>query len=648
MKKLFVIFLALSLLCLCACGTVPAEPTEPAEPTVAPTEETTAPAEEPLELLTPLPLPWEAQPPEKPDFSSVDEMTPNAEGFYQIHTPAGVANMANHPDGKFQLLWNVDMEGAQWTPIAEFTGTVDGQGYTISNFTVTAGESTGFIAVNKGTVKDLGLELTLSADKGIAGGIAAVNEGTITGCTVSGAMTLTGDVLAGGLVGQMTAGTLETSNAALTIEAAESCTAGLLTGEAKNVTVTDCRFTGPLSMKAEKQLTKLSGKQEKATFTGCLRRDNVASDLLLSEEETALRDKVVAKMFAMGTVKWIPQDTLMYVHPSTPVGNGLYVKGMTYTGLPYTANFGSLERFEYAVQEDGTLEPFILELGNKGTDIFDSYMGNDCSGAVYWSWATISNSAQWIVTQDMIPSMDQGTVAVGTYDSEGLDDTMQVIKRNGEEAIAETYTLLHKGDAVVTYYNNPDLPSDHRNHTRLVVEVVALRDQNGKLDLEESYMLSHGQGDGLSEPYHSTWEMYRKDTFRMLLDDQYISITCKELAGKPVPECTVTVDEPGEGKAYMTSGIVETNYRLISTTITITDAAGATVFEKTLFTSVYHFMDMQVGDPTREMVHSFDLAAFAEYLRDAELTAGETYTYTLSAMPSTGENMVVKTFEITG
>ena len=644
MKKIFVIFLALSLLCLCACGTAPAEPTEPA---TAPTEETTAPTEE-LEILTPLPLPWEQQPEEKPDFSTVDEMTPGADGFYEIHTPAGVANMATHPEGKFRLLWNVDMEGAQWTPIAEFTGTVEGQGYTISNFTVTAGEQTGFIAFNKGTIKDLGLELSLSADKGVAGGIAAVNEGVICGCTVSGEMTVTGDVLAGGLVGQMTAGTLEGSEAALTIAAADSCAAGLLTGEAKNVAVTDCRFTGPLSMQGDQQLTALTGKQEKAAFTDCLYRDNVATDLLLSEEEIALRDKVVAKMYAMGSVKWIPQETIMYVHPSTPVGNGLYVKGMPYTGLPYTANFGSLERFQYAVQEDGFLKPFIVELGTQGADIFDSYMGNDCSGAVYWSWAQISNTAQWIVTQDMIPSMNQGTVAIGTYDCEGLDDTMQIIKRNGEEAIAETYIHLHRGDAVVTYYSDPDDPSNHRNHTRLVVEVVALRDQSGKLDLEESYMISHGQGDGLSEPYHSTWELERKDTFRQLLDDQYISITCQELAGKPVDECTVTITEPGAGKAYMASGIVETNYRLISTTITITDAAGAPVFEKTLFTSVYHFMDMQVGDPTRQNVQSFDLAAFAGYLRAAQLTAGQTYTYTLSAMPSTGENVVVKTFEFIG
>lgn len=646
MKKLFVIFLALSLLCLCACGTAPAEPTEPS--TSMPTEETTAPTEEALELLTPMPLPWEQTPEEKPDFSAVDEMTPNADGVYQIHTSAGVANMANHPDGKFQLLWNVDMEGAQWTPVAEFTGTLDGQGYTISNFAVTAGDNTGFIAVNKGTVKDLGLDMSLVADKGIAGGIAAVNEGTVSGCTVSGAMTLSGDVLAGGLVGQMTAGTLEASEAALTMEAAESCTAGLLTGEARNVTVTDCRFTGALSMQGEKQLTKLAGKQEKAVFTDCLRRDNATSDLLLGEEELALRDKVVAKMYAQGSVKWIPQDNLMYVHPSTPVGNGLYIKGMTYTGLPYTGNFGSFERFRYSVQEDGTLEPFIMELGTQGADIFDSYMGNDCSGAVYWSWAQISNTAEWIVTQGMIPSMGQGTVAVGTYDCEGLNDTMQIIKRNGEEAIAETYTKLHRGDAVVTYYSNPDDTSDHRNHTRMVVEVVALRDQNGKLDLEESYMIWHGQGDGLSEAYHSTWELYGKDSFRQLLDDQYISITCQELAGKPIDECKVTIDEPGEGKAYMTSGVVESNYRLISTTVTITDAAGTPVFEKTLFTSVYHFMDMQVADPVRQNVCSFDLAAFAVYLRDAELTAGETYTYTLSAMPSTGENVVVKTFEITG
>jgi len=646
MKKLIASLLLCSVLFLCACG-APAEPTTDA--TTAPTTEATEPTEV-LQIVSGIPVPWETPAPEKPDFSAIDELTPNADGVYQIHSKAGVVNMAQHPDGKFQLLWDVDMEGESWTPIASFTGSIDGGEYTISNFTVAQADCAGFVGINEGTIENLKLDgVTLAASSGLLGGIAGENRGTIRKCTVGGTMAVSADAVAGGLVGKMETGVLEGSNCALQITADENTKVGLLGGALRNVTVTGCRYTGAVNTKGSALFTDLAATAQGVTYTDCLYRDNTHSDAFLSEKSLEMRAKVVEKMRAMGTVKWIPQENLMYVHPSTTSGNRLYVKGMVYHGLPYTANFGSYERFLYSLNEDGTLKDFVINMGTQGADIFDMYMGNDCSGAVYWAWTQFSNSTEWIATQGMIPSQLQGGVMIGQYDCEGLADTMQILDRNGRETIAEAYTHLNMGDAVVTYFNDPKNASHHLNHTRMLVEApTVLRNTDGTLNVDESFIIIHGQGDGLSEAYPSTWEIDQKYSFKELLDDQYIPVSCAELVNGEAPACVVTVDNTGTGKAYMATGTVESNYRLISTNITVTDAAGNAVFDKTIFTSVGKNSDMLVTDPLRAGVNTFDLAAYSVYLKDLELTAGESYTYTLTAMPSTGESVEVKTFTITG
>lgn len=102
---------------------------------------------------------------------------------------------------------------------------------------------------------------------------------------------------------------------------------------------------------------------------------------------------------------------------------------------------------------------------------------------------------------------------------------------------------------------------------------------------------------------------------------------------------------PGtEGNYYLATGLVETNYRLISTTIRITDESGAVAFEKTLFTAVDKWINTSTNDYARTNVTSFDLAAFAVYLGQAQLETGKTYTYELSAVPGTGESYILKTF----
>ena len=71
-------------------------------------------------------------------------------------------------DGKFHLTNDIDLSGAEWVPIGEFgydfVGTFDGQGFVISNLTLTGTDnyySAGlFGAIRDATIKNVGLEAT--------------------------------------------------------------------------------------------------------------------------------------------------------------------------------------------------------------------------------------------------------------------------------------------------------------------------------------------------------------------------------------------------------------------------------------------------------------------------------------------------------
>ena len=85
------------------------------------------------------------------------------------------------PTADAKLGADIDLAGKEVTPVAEFTGTLDGQGHSIKNWT-SAGVP--LIQVNKGTVKNVVLDASckLTIVPGTLGFIAATNEGTIDGC----------------------------------------------------------------------------------------------------------------------------------------------------------------------------------------------------------------------------------------------------------------------------------------------------------------------------------------------------------------------------------------------------------------------------------------------------------------------------------
>lgn len=128
-------------------------------------------------------------------FSLVAELGYEQEGnSYLIKKEIGLINLANDPqvmgnaDAVITLDADLDFEGKDdWTPVADFKGTLDGNGHKMSNLNIaTSDVSAGLFVRNSGIIKNLTLEgVRLNSTTATAvGAFAANNVGTIQLCKV--------------------------------------------------------------------------------------------------------------------------------------------------------------------------------------------------------------------------------------------------------------------------------------------------------------------------------------------------------------------------------------------------------------------------------------------------------------------------------
>ena len=139
----------------------------------------------------------------------------HAEKYIHISSAAQLKNLSLN--GKYLLMQDIDLLGAEWTPIGNnstpFTGVFDGNGYVISNFTITTSVNSyiGLFGYNTGEIKNLGVEnFTINveitnSDYGYTGGLVGYNSGTITNCYTTGSVSANSDhSYTGGMVGYNT------------------------------------------------------------------------------------------------------------------------------------------------------------------------------------------------------------------------------------------------------------------------------------------------------------------------------------------------------------------------------------------------------------------------------------------------------------
>lgn len=129
---------------------------------------------------------------------------------YMISTASQLQAVNNDPDAHYRLAGNIDLSGLDFEPIGNvdagpFTGSFDGNGYTISNLTVDSGKYAGLFGYNEGQVTDVTLsKVSVQGTKYVAG-VVAYNVGTVSQCEVRSGKIKAADGLSqmyvGGVVG---------------------------------------------------------------------------------------------------------------------------------------------------------------------------------------------------------------------------------------------------------------------------------------------------------------------------------------------------------------------------------------------------------------------------------------------------------------
>ena len=120
-------------------------------------------------------------------------------------------SIANDPKGTYLLDADIDLSGAEWTPISSFEGKLIGNGHTIKNLTVTSftTKNVGLFDTvkEKAEISDLTLEnvsiISTSTAESI-GALAGLLNGKVTNVSVTGKIISAGSTAVGGIAGATT------------------------------------------------------------------------------------------------------------------------------------------------------------------------------------------------------------------------------------------------------------------------------------------------------------------------------------------------------------------------------------------------------------------------------------------------------------
>lgn len=185
-----------------------------------------------------------------------------AESPYLIATAGDLLQIGKHTDAYYRLTDNIDMDllTQGWTPIENFTGTLDGAGHTITNLNISGSDSRVglFAMINEGgTVKNLTIAdatLTLTSSNAYAGFIAGETmQATIDSVHVVYSTIASPsdsyDAVIGGLVGRATYYTDATrSSFSGTIDAAGANSVGGIYGASRTSSdVIACMASGDIT-----------------------------------------------------------------------------------------------------------------------------------------------------------------------------------------------------------------------------------------------------------------------------------------------------------------------------------------------------------------------------------------------------------------
>ena len=677
-----------------------------------------------------------------------DELHKNAQGQWEIWSEVGLRNMVKNAENgdTFLLMADIDLGGREWEPFA-FKGTFDGKGHTISNMTMNKSLSVrgsydmGFFAQidlykvgdteMRSQIQNLHLkDAVLTVDRedvAFVGLLVGSNRGgIIKNCTTTGIITDNRTTLTkASYIGTLAGRNNDSTPAGQVIRGTDLLVGGAGTGKADDkvegltsvvaLQLTELSYpeSTPENERYQRTVGVVGYSKDAGADKAMLWQDVTNSTELLSTVEQQRRATVEEAMRQMATVKWTPSETITFTKNNNPsaLHSNAFIAGKTYTGVPYVGGYnGSYERFLSQMHaekddqgryvtvtglEDGTRIAGGNEDGSTKTTGFIRYMGNNCSVAVGWAWASITparvhndngsiyggttvRSAYYMVPNDYNTRV-YGTLPIGDYIlqknnaekySEAIDarDTRTIIGLNGgAQNMAEYYALAHKGDAITyseySYDATTEKYSYINSHIRLLsADPVIIRNYKTAIDLERSYVLTHEQGDGLNDNdgtkygkytvKYTSWRVDHKYTLSVLLTKEgydaskaagekpgcgwgYIPVTMRAFTNNAPDKAPYYAEYPTHPVSLPNTGWYYSNYWTISGTMTITDENGQVVYDATRF-----LLDRNLSTQFDDIKLEKDFAD-----ADDDLVAGKTYYCTLSFLASNGKTTTVKNNE---
>jgi hypothetical protein len=230
---------------------------------------------------------------------------------YLIHTAEELNAIRLFPcvwDKHFKLMANIDLSqytGTDFNVIVRFSGTFDGNGHTISNFTYILKDTSyiGLFGDVSGVIKNLGLidpNLVAQKERYVGLLVGLLDNGTITNCYVEGGSvsghtfvgklvgcnnygtisecystgSVSGSSCVGGLVGRNEYGTITSCYSIVSVSGDDGAVGGLV-GDNKD-TITNCYSAGSVS--GVSSVGGLVGRNWEATISNCYSMTSVSGD----------------------------------------------------------------------------------------------------------------------------------------------------------------------------------------------------------------------------------------------------------------------------------------------------------------------------------------------------------------------------------
>lgn len=313
----------------------------------------------------------------------------------------------------------------------------------------------------------------------------------------------------------------------------------------------------------------------------------IANDSMTSEE---LRQICVDYLKLSVSCQWVADESFYLVDEESAERN--FTQGKLYGGIPYVNEAsGNLYRFmEYYDPETGTLD-------SQGICAKPELFATACSGTAGWAWSRVINSAEISWTHSINAS--HGFIPVGPYkydfdmdqiwewgeDGEKIYyyDTKKICKNNASQKMYESYALTHLADCY-----------SRTGHVAMAVsEPVVVRNEDGTINGEESYIMLAEQGQYTKAKYHlrttSDGTEYRirgndgrAFKFIDLYKAGYLVHTFAEFIGEdPVEAGSVTIEhtEATASAEDLAQGFLRANYPISDIFTTVYNSDGEIVYE---------------------------------------------------------------------